>query len=167
MLPYTERMQREAARLRAAVRLLEHENALHKAVSSDQEAVRRGADGRWITVRRGLDLSRHHVLSRELRAVEAKLDAAQAQGPDFEVPPTDDELRATLPPEALVPVLVDAAASLDHDAAEAARKRQSDRAAVLQQERDELLAEAVALAGEVSAATLSPAARPHVRAMRA
>jgi hypothetical protein len=72
--PYVERMHQEAARLRAALRRLEHDNGLHKRVPADHRAVRREV-GRWVIVPLG-DQERHAVLTRELRAVEANLTAA-------------------------------------------------------------------------------------------
>lgn len=56
---------------------------------------------------------------------------------DFEVAPTDDELRATLSPEQLVPMLVDAAAHCDALAASRPKERRAD----LERARDELVAE--------------------------
>lgn len=64
---------------------------------------------------------------------------------DFEVAPTDDELRAALPPEELVPMLIDAAATVDVDARQAEKVGNKRKQAACEAMRDELIAEALAL----------------------
>jgi uncharacterized protein DUF6884 len=77
--PYRERMEQEAARLRAALRRLETTSGQHRAVAPDFQGIRR-AHGAWVTVRR-FDQARYDTLARELRAVEARLAAALAAPP--------------------------------------------------------------------------------------
>ena len=79
MKPYRERMEQEAARLRAALRRLETTSGQHRAVAPDFQGIRR-AHGAWVTVRR-FDQARYDTLARELRAVEARLAAALAAPP--------------------------------------------------------------------------------------
>jgi hypothetical protein len=83
MKPYAERMQQEAARLRAALGRLEHSGAQHKPVPSDHVGLR-WEHGSWLIVRRA-DMARRAALTRELAAVEAKM--AAAGDPDAEPPP--------------------------------------------------------------------------------
>jgi hypothetical protein len=61
---------------------------------------------------------------------------------DFEVAPTDEELCQQLPPDELLPLLIDAAASADHVAADAERKKNATTQAEWELQRDELLAQA-------------------------
>lgn len=80
---------------------------------------------------------------------EDKLEDGSPGG--VEVAPTDAELREALMPADLAPLLIETAALLHHDAADAARRKADREQAALEAVRDELIAEAQALAPDLFA----------------
>ena len=70
MNPYRERMQQEAARLRAARAHVESTGGMKKAVLGGYVGLHR-EHGSWVIVRHA-DMPRHAALKRELAAVEGQ-----------------------------------------------------------------------------------------------